>query len=148
MFILIVLTACTQATSLQKSMYEDDRKLSFSSDSYTFSNRIGTIEDQTMTLQFGRFYGSDLIWTIEGEEEATVSITYSADISAGDFKVVAITEVNEVETLFEGSGDSLQETIELKGRAMAIKVVGKEAAGKVAMAMSVDGDVVVTPQKR
>lgn len=138
--ILVFITGCSFPTAYQKNVFNDNTLLSFEEDSYTYDQRVGQIERFTGTISFQGFYGSDTLWDITAVNDGELTIILSSTITNGDYKVVIVDSMNNVETLFEGENEYVLEQGQYK-----IKMIGKGAAGSVAIVVNDSDNIIIIP---
>lgn len=134
LFIIISLLAgCGGITNKQKNIYNKDKQIAEEGDTYSYLKRISSkdsIDINQIYLEFDRFYGTDTLWSIDSSENCKVEINYAAEVKKGEFKAVLITPEKEVLNIFEGSDEGTK-TMELNEGKYTLKIVGKEAKGKI-----------------
>lgn len=113
----------------QRNIYNDDLKIIDQGDSYSFLYKEDISQGNSVDLKF-KFIGSDTLWEIETNNEATLNIKYNSNISSGKFKVVLITPENEIINILNES-DSGQKEIKLTNGKSRIKMVGLDAEGSL-----------------
>lgn len=142
--LLIALSGCSAAGQDKLNIYADDAMIAAEGDSYTFTNRVGGVnEDDTLDLTYSGFTGSNSIWTVEFAESGTLTLQYQSTVKAGDFKVVLVGPEKQVMTLFEGT-QAGEKTADLPAGNYTLKLVGREASGSVNLVLEVVGSAVVT----
>lgn len=126
----IVMTGCTSGSRYQKSVFNDDDKIINGEDSYTYKKRIGNMVKDRIDMKFGTFTGIDTVNKIKAEKDDDIVIKFESKIDKGDFKVVLITPDDKIINILEGTSEGTK-TIPIKKGLNRIRVVGKEAKGKV-----------------
>lgn len=133
--IILVLTAmamtgCTSGSRYQKSVFNDDDKIINGEDSYTYKKRIGNMVKDKIDMKFGIFTGIETVNKIKAEKDGELLFTFQSKINEGDFKVVLITPDDEIINILEGTSEGTK-TIPIKKGVNRIRLVGREAKGKV-----------------
>lgn len=131
---ITVLNGCSRVSAYQKGIYDKDKEIVKQNDSATFFKRIGNTTNDTLAISFSSFSGMESLWSIKSKGDNTLTIDYDLDLDKGRFKCVLITPDDEVINIFEDE-DKDNKTIELPEGKSRIKIVGKEAKGKVAIAI-------------
>ena len=121
--LVLVLSACGNSTYNDRSLILSDE------DSYTYQKCVDTgSTDTSLKREFQGFTGKDTVWMLDAAEDASVSLDISADLSRGKFKVLLVSEDNDITTLLEG--DYTQSTsVDLENGAARIILVGDHASG-------------------
>ena len=130
-----IFTGCSKVSSYQESIYSDESKIINEADSYSYLTRTGTTKDNKSTVRFKTFNGMETIWTINTEEEGTLTIEYNTVIKQGKFKLVLIDPNNDVQTIIEQPGSGTA-SIEMKKGKSRIKIVGLDAQGEIQAILS------------
>lgn len=142
--LIIVLSGCSGAGQDKQAIYENDAKIAAEGDSYTFTNRVGNSDEESiLDLTYDGFTGSNSVWTVEFAEFGTLTLQYQSTVKAGDFKVVLVGPETQVLTLFEGTQWS-EKTADLTAGKYTLKLVGREASGSVNLVLEVVGNATVT----
>lgn len=134
--VAVVITGCSPVTNhhrivdYQKNVFDDENKIVVQGDSYTYSTKKGKCIGNEADLKFASFSGMDTIFKITSDGQNDVVINFEAVITKGDFKVVLITPDDEVINILHGTKKG-SETIALKEGTSRIKLVGKNANGKI-----------------
>lgn len=140
----LAFSGCSGADLDKQAIYGDDVKIAAEGDSYTFTNRVGSADDDAkLDLAYDGFSGSNSIWTVDFAEFGTLTVEYESNVTRGDFKVVLVGPETQVITLFEGTELS-GTTADLTAGKYTIKLVGREASGTVKMTLEVAGNATVT----
>lgn len=93
----LVLSACGNSSYNDRSLFLSDE------DSYTYQKCVDTgSTDTSLKREFQGFNGKDTIWTLDAAEDASISLDLSANLSSGKFKVLLVSEDNNITTLLEG----------------------------------------------
>ena len=125
-----IFAGCSKVSSYQESIYSDESKIINEADSYSYLIRTGSTKDNISTVGFKTFNGMETIWTIDTEEEGTLTIEYNTVINQGKFKLVLIDSNNNVQTIVEQDGSGTA-SIELKKGKSRLKIVGVDAQGEI-----------------
>ena len=120
-------------------IYDDDSKIALDYDSYSYLSERGENKKNTTNIKFN-FTGMDTRWKIEAEKDAVLTIDYDSKISKGDFKVVIISPQKEVSTILDQSASGSKD-INIKKGTSRIKIVGKNAKGKLKLKLKYSKDV-------
>ena len=64
--------------------------------------------DTSLKREFQGFNGKDTIWMLDVQEDASISLDLSTNLSSGKFKVLLVSEENEITTLLEGDGTQMK----------------------------------------
>jgi len=140
MIMISVLNGCSKVSAYQKGIYDNSKAIVKQHDSFFFQKRIGNTGKNESSICFSKFNGMETLWSIKAEDRGSITINYDVEIDKGDFKFVLITPEDDIINLFEGSSEGEQE-IELGEGKSRIKIVGREAKGKMAIALTSEGDV-------
>lgn len=109
----------------QNNIYNNDKIIAGSADSYSYLSRQGQVKDNVAELSF-QLTGVDTIWSFSTTESKNMTLHYDIKIKQGQFKVVLVNANKEVITLLEEEGkDSIDFSLE-PGKNV-IKIVGKKA---------------------
>ena len=138
--LLIFLFAGCSNNSYQNSLYNDNIKISEQGDSFSFKDRIGTTEDNSLSLTFNGFYGKQTIWAINTDEYSVIDIAVKVNVTSGKFKICLINENKEVSVISEGSIDQIISINIPKGKNY-IAIVGSDANGEADVKISNIGNV-------
>lgn len=139
----IALSGCSGAGQDKQAIYDDDAKIAAEGDSYTFTNRVGSADEETkIDLAYDGFSGSNSIWTVEFAEFGTLTVEYESIVSAGDFKVVLVGPETQVLKIFEGTELSAK-TADLAAGKYTLKLVGRGASGTIKLNLKLDGNATV-----
>ncbi|MDO5516870.1 MAG: 50S ribosomal protein L7ae [Clostridium sp.] len=126
LFSLISLYGC----GLSDNFYNNQTKLSSSSDTWSVTNSTQSIDDHTYNGCYN-FTGYGTLWSYNSDEDKTITAPYSLNVKSGQAKLILITQDNEVSTILENSKNtSVTEgtlDIHIKKGLNRIKFVGNEA---------------------
>lgn len=136
---LVLISGCSRVNAYQKGIYGDFKKIVKQWDSYTYKKRVGSISNNEGNISFSKFSGMETLWNIRAGEESSITINYDFEIDKGDFKLVLINPKSGIEIL-KGSSNGEYE-IELMEGKSRIKIVGREAKGKISIVLTSKGDV-------
>lgn len=142
--LLVLLTGCISTDSYQRSIYSDNTKILKQGDSYTFSNRVGKADGNTLSLDFKGFYGKQTIWEISAEETCSVKLEINTKINKGKFKICLIDSDNNVSIISEGTREETIHLDILSGK-NHIVIVGSNSKGKTNINITSSGDVKTDP---
>lgn len=135
LIISIAFYGCAGPTDYQKSIYNDESKISKDGDSYYSINRYDISSKNTIEMKFGKFYGSQTIRLIESSKEGTISVSFKSEVSRGKIKCVLITPDKKVTNIFEQDDEGTTDLKVQKGKNL-IKVVGFDAKAKFSLEVS------------
>ena len=134
----LVLSACGN------SPYNDRSLLLSDEDSYTYQKCVDTgSTDTSLKRDFQGFNGKDTIWMLDAAEDASISLDLSANLSSGKFKVLLVSEDNDITTLLEGD-DTQNTSVDLDNGTARIILVGDHASGSCEITLSEINHVRVT----
>ncbi|SHE80315.1 hypothetical protein SAMN02745195_01155 [Thermoanaerobacter uzonensis DSM 18761] len=136
--VMSIFCRCSNISSYQKEIYNDNAKIINQGDSYTFLNRVGDIKDNNLKIVYSGFYGMETIWEVESEGKGTVTIKFDSKVDKGKFKLVFITPENKVINVFEQSGKG-EKTIQTEKGKSRIKIVGNNAKGQIEINIKTSG---------
>lgn len=135
----LVLSACGN------SSYNDRSLLLSDEDSYTYQKCVDTgSTDTSLKREFQGFNGKDTIWMLDAAEDASISLALSANLSSGKFKVLLVSEDNDITTLLEGD-DTQNTSVNLDNDTARIILVGDHASGSCEIILSEINNVSVAP---
>ena len=97
-----------------------------------------------MKSEFQGFTGKDTVWMLDAAEDASVSVDISADLSRGKFKVLLVSEDNDITTLLEGD-DTQNTSIDLEKGPARLILVGDHASGSCKITLNETNHVRVVP---
>ena len=129
LFLLVSICMVGLLSGCNTSAYNNKNAIIADEDSYTYrkSNDEGST-DSSLNREFAGFSGKDTIWTLEAETKTDISINLSTDLEKGKFKVLLVTNNDDIEILLEGEGTK-DETIEIEAGTPRIIIVGDDASG-------------------
>lgn len=133
LFVLLVIfnvRGCSNFSSYQREIFDDNNKIISQSDSYSFRNRVGRTLGNESNIEFSFFTGMETIWKINASEKEDIRIEYNSSISEGDFKIVLITPENEVINIISQSGEG-NKIIQLNKGSSRFKIIGRDAKGEI-----------------
>lgn len=135
----LVLSACGN------SSYNDRSLILSNEDSYTYQKCVDTgSTDTSLKREFQGFNGKDTIWILDATDDASISLYLSATLPSGKFKVLLVSEDNDITTLLEG--DDTQETsVDLAKGTARIILIGDHANGSCEITLSEINNVSVAP---
>ena len=126
----LVLSACGN------SSYNDRNSILSNEDSYTYQKCVDTgSTDTSLKREFQGFNGKDTIWMLDAQEDASISLDLSTNLSSGKFKVLLVSEENEITTLLEGDGTQ-NTSIDLEKGTARIILVGDGTSGSCEITLS------------
>lgn len=125
-FLLFGLFGCMSIPD-SRINYDKDELIVLEGDSYTYEDRIGTVEAQRIDLEFRGFYGTETVFSYTVPEDMIVDmkIELSQTVDKGRFKVVLIDPDNNITVL------SNEELVSMNSGKYRIKLVGEHAFGVV-----------------
>ena len=125
------------------SPYNDNSLILSDEDSYTYQKCVDTgSTDTSLKRDFQGFNGKDTIWTLDTAEDASISLDISANLSSGNFKVLLVSEDNDITTLLEGD-DTQNTSVDLDNGTARIILVGDHASGSCEITLSETNNVSV-----
>lgn len=139
----ILCTGCLKISSFQKSIYNDDSKISETGDSYSFVSISGNFINNELAIGFKGFSGKKTVWKLQAKENCTFDIDCNTGINSGKFKICIVDADKKVSTIAEGSKIE-KLTIDIKAGTNYLKIVGYEANGKLNLIISENEKVTVT----
>ncbi|MBN2851893.1 MAG: hypothetical protein JXQ23_04070 [Clostridia bacterium] len=139
MTVLTVLFAIITAISLltvadnelvRKTAYDDESIVLSEGDSFSYKTREKTLDENSVFMDFRRFYGVETFFVIENEDIEDISIEYEVNLSRGHLRIILVTEKKEMIVITEDScrGKYLLESGEEK---CYVKVTGENASGNL-----------------
>lgn len=133
---LISVTGCGTSDKHQKA-YDSVEQIAQQGDSYSYVNRLCSEKSKDkIKLKYDGFSGTDTIWILESKEDGEITVNYDSTIKNGNFKVVlAYPDTKEIENISEGTEQG-NKTIKLKKGESRLKLVGKNAAGDLKIALT------------
>ena len=141
--IISVIIKGSYAGDYQKSIYNDNSKITAVANSYSYLNKVGTNENNKTDLEF-RFTGMDTIWELEAEKDTDIKLSYNSNISGGKFKVVLITPQEQVIDIIDQASAGEKEIKLVSGKSR-IKIVGDDARGNLKMELFGEEGVKIVP---
>ncbi|MHC1734727.1 MAG: hypothetical protein AB9921_03555 [Erysipelotrichaceae bacterium] len=123
-------SGCSQLNSYQAGIYDDDAKIANQGDSYTFGNRLGSIKETSLHLEFSGFYGKQTVWTIEANENGIVRLDVEIALDSGKFKLCRVDADHRVDVIAEGEIDKVIQAEVTRGKNTFV-IVGKNAKGEI-----------------
>jgi hypothetical protein len=138
--LFLILVGCSSTRDYQKSIYSDDLKIAKEADSYSYLKRAGSSKDNSITLTFKRFDGSDTIWIIDSKKSGSIKIDFDAKITKGSFKAVIITPDKKVSNIFENTASGSKDIQVLEGK-NRLKFIGNNSTGEVSATVNLDKDM-------
>ena len=132
--VLLALVGCSGIRIKQKNIYKIDEQIANEADTYSYLSRVDiegfSKKTNQVHIEFSKFYGTDTIWRIESNGNNTLELSYKSEISKGKFKLVLVTEDEEVVNLLESSDEGTRE-VDIEKGTYRLKFVGQNAKGKV-----------------
>jgi hypothetical protein len=124
--LLFVLGGCMTIPN-SRFLYDNDEQIAAEGDTYTYEDRLGTVENQSVNLEFRGFYGTETVfsYTVPEDMVLNMDITVSKTVDKGRFKVVLIDPENNITELDE------YQNIDMSEGKYRIKLVGEHAFGTV-----------------
>jgi len=124
--ILFVLGGCMTIPN-SRFIYDNDEQIAAEGDTYTYEDRLGTVETHKINLEFRGFYGTETVfsYTVPEDIVVNVDINVSKTVDKGRFKVVLIDPENNITELDES------QNIDMIEGEYRIKLVGEHAFGTV-----------------
>ena len=118
-------------SEFQRSMFDAEAPVLMAADSYWYRDNSKTILDNRYSAAFREFTGADTLWgSLDEPAVGNVTLSGSADIDSGDFKLVLISE-SDVTVFYDASaGESdFSWTGDLSKGRWRVKMVGRGAEG-------------------
>lgn len=140
----LLLVGCSGSNSYQKSIYNDDTKISSAGDSYYFKDRIGGAKDNELALTFSTFFGKQTIWKLITDQDSTINFKILVEVYSGKFKVCLISENRQLSVISESTINK-NISLNLKKGESFITIVGNNANGKIDAIIISQEDVLVSP---
>lgn len=136
--LVLVLSACGNSSYNDRSLILSDE------DSYSYQKCVDTGSTETsLKRDYQGFNGKDTIWMLDAAEDASISLDLSANLSSGKFKVLLVSEDNDITTLLEGD-DTQNTSVDLDNGTARIILVGDHASGSCEITLSEINNVRVT----
>lgn len=112
-------------------VYDSDRAIASSSNSYNLSNYTGGQNGNTVSGTAEKLEGMDTVWRYEADEEKEVTMSWKLNVSSGKAKFVLIDPDGELTTLAEclageEGEQSSSGTFEIKKGENRVKLIGAE----------------------
>lgn len=135
----LVLSACGNFS------YNDRSLILSNEDSYTYQKCVDTGSTGTsLKREFQDFNGKDTIWMLDATDDASISLDLSAALSSGKFKVLLVSDENDITTLLEGD-DTQAASVDLAKGTARIIFIGDHANGSCEITLSEINNVSVAP---
>lgn len=126
----LVLSACGNSSYNNRSLILSNE------DNYTYKKCADTgSTDASLKREFQGFNGKDTIWLLEAADDASISLDVSANLSSGKFKVLLVSNNNDITTLLEGDGTQ-NTSVDLGSGTARIMLVGDHANGSCEIILS------------
>ena len=131
--LLILITVLLAGCS---SSYVSDKEIISDENSYTYRkcNDTGSTSN-SLNRAFEGFDGKDTIWMLDVENKASITVKISTTLDKGKFKVLLVTNDNDIVTLLENDG-TYEQNIELEAGTSRIIIVGDNSSGVCQIAFS------------
>ncbi|MDY0289688.1 MAG: hypothetical protein RBR15_12755 [Sphaerochaeta sp.] len=130
------LNICGYTQGYQREQLGDAHWIAQQGDTYTFGRREGSVEESGAAIRFSRFFGRETLWTIDVQHEGYLHLGCSLIKQQGPFEVVLVEQgTDRVIRLASGQGSVEKEVLLEKGTHL-IKILGYDAAGKLAITLS------------
>lgn len=146
LIIMIPLAGCGRIINKQK-IYDNDKEIIKEGDTYTYFSKAGSGDsigkNNQFDLKFKGFNGMDTLYIIKGNGNCEVKFSYNCEIDKGEFKAVLITPKKEALNIFEGSNEGIK-IMELDKGEYRLKIVGKDAKGKIQMSIEDNPNISLT----
>jgi hypothetical protein len=128
----------------KNDIYKDDNKIVQQGDNYTFENKIGArISSNEIDIKYSGFSGTNTIWLLEVKEDGELSLNFDSTVDNGEFKMVLINSQKEIESILEGTEQG-NKAIKLTKGKYVIKIVGRNAAGKIMVSINKNQNIKIT----
>ncbi|MFC3748318.1 hypothetical protein [Paenibacillus sp. GCM10012306] len=137
---------CGTGSNNQEKIFNDNKRLMDSGDSYTFSSKTGKITEDHAEIKFSGFSGVYTVWSITSDADVTTKININGNAKDDKFKIIQVNEYKELITLWNGEG-ATELTISIPKGSSAIKWAGKHASGKVMMELETKSEMKIASQK-
>jgi len=138
LMLLLVFTAtgCTEFEANKAAMYTDEEAIVAEGDSYFTTQYVQSSSSKyVVNCSFGSFSGTRTLWVIRAQEGGTFKVTYDAEITKTDFKLVLIDPDKNLQVIFENSATG-EQTFTLSEGKYVIKLVGSYAQGQLDLSMT------------
>ena len=146
LIIIISLAGCGRISNKQ-NIYSNNKQIIKESDTYTYLSKVGSGDsvgkDNQFDFKFKGFSGMDTLYIIKAGGNCEVQFSYNCEIYKGEFKAVLITPKKEVLNIVEGSNEDIK-TIELDEGEYRLKIVGKDAKGKIQISVEDNPNISLT----
>lgn len=126
---LIAVCLMTGCANPMVAIYDNDIKIASSTNSYNLSNYEQTADDGHFTANVEKMEGMDTIWVFDAEEDTSLDITYTLNVSSGKMKLVLINPKGDVSIIAECDTEMLepiQSTLNVESGNNRIKIVAGE----------------------
>ncbi|OAB45221.1 hypothetical protein [Paenibacillus glacialis] len=147
LLLILILSGCNTSSNSQIKIFDDNKRLAESGDTYTFSSNTGHISDSKANLKYAGFSGVYTIWKINSDGDVGTNMKVNVATKKGDFKIIHVTPDNIVNSIVLEIDDKQQfESLHLSKGDHFIKVVGKNTSGSVDLEIELKKGLLVIPQ--
>lgn len=126
---LIAVCLMTGCANPMVAIYDNDKKIASSTNSYNLNNCEQTTEDGHFTASVEKMEGMDTIWVFDTEEDTLLNITYTLNVTSGKMKLVLINPEGDVSIIAECDtemSEPIQSTLNIESGNNRIKIVADE----------------------
>ena len=126
---MIAVCLMTGCANPMVAIYDNDIKIASNTNSYNLNNYEQTAEDGHFTASVEKMEGMDTIWGFDSEEDKSLDITYTMNVSSGKMKLVLINPKGDVSIIAECDtemSEPIQSTLNVEGGNNRIKIVAGE----------------------
>ena len=124
--LLVVSLMMGCSTNPMIAIYDNEQKIASDTNSYNLDEVEQTLENGHFVASAEKMEGMDTIWTFESEDEKSVDITYSINVTSGKLKMVLINSNGEVHVISECDyemDEPIQEILDVGKGNNRIKIV-------------------------
>lgn len=105
--LLIMVFTITGCSSIpMSSIYDNDKKISSISNTYSLSNYNQNVEGDRLTAEIKSLVGMDTVWKYRAKEDSELEILYSLNVVSGKAKLVHIAPDKTVTPIAEATPDT------------------------------------------
>lgn len=126
---LIAVCLMTGCANPMVAIYNNDKKIAGSTNSYNLNNCEQTTEVGHFTASVEKMEGMDTIWVFDAEEDTLLDITYTLNVTSGKMKLVLINPEGDVSIIAECDtemSEPIQSTLNIESGNNRIKIVAGE----------------------
>ena len=126
---LIAVCLMTGCANPMVAIYDNDIKIAGGTNSYNLNNYEQSVEDGYFTASVEKMEGMDTIWVFDAEEDTSLDIAYTLNVSSGKLKLVLINPTGDVSIIAECDTemtDPVQSALNVESGNNRIKIVAGE----------------------